>query len=158
MMKRVFSWLLVILWMGLIFYLSHQPATQSSHLSTGITEKILAVIDRMTSKLTIDVEAFHHLIRKGAHFFAYLVLGVLVTHALKSNPMTGVKSFLIALAICMLYATSDEVHQLFVPGRAGQVKDVMIDSVGATVGISGYLAFRKLMISLKFPRRSRLRR
>jgi len=34
---------------------------------------------------------------------------------------------------------SDEFHQFFVPGRAGQLKDVLIDSTGATVGIGIYL-------------------
>ncbi|NMA91488.1 MAG: VanZ family protein, partial [Amphibacillus sp.] len=41
MTRKVVSWLLVILWMGVIFYLSHQPAAESSSLSTGITERIL---------------------------------------------------------------------------------------------------------------------
>ena len=36
---------------------------------------------------------------------------------------------------CSLYAISDEVHQLFVPGRGAQVKDVFIDIAGAAVGI-----------------------
>lgn len=40
--------------------------------------------------------------------------------------------------ICILYAISDEVHQLFVPGRGGQVRDVIIDSAGAIAGILGY--------------------
>ena len=43
----------------------------------------------------------------------------------------------------MLYAISDEVHQLFVPGRGGQVKDIVIDSAGAIVGISGFNGFIK---------------
>lgn len=149
MKRKVISWLLVILWMGLIFYLSHQQAAQSSHLSTGITERIIAIIDRVTIGIEIDLAELNHIVRKNAHFFAYLILGILVINALKSNGIKGYKSFFIALLICIVYAISDEVHQLFVPGRAGQVKDVMIDSAGAIVGVSGYLALEKLKIRLK---------
>jgi VanZ family protein len=39
---------------------------------------------------------------------------------------------------CVLYAVSDEVHQLFVPGRGAQVTDVLIDNAGAFVGIGIY--------------------
>lgn len=151
MVRKVISWLLVILWMGLIFYLSHQQAIESSHLSAGVTERIIAVIESVISGVEIDVGNFNHLIRKGAHFFSYLILGILVTNALKSSAIRGLKSFLIALVICILYAVSDEVHQLFVPGRAGQVMDVMIDSAGAAVGLAGYLAFDKLKMRLKNP-------
>ncbi|GAA4069041.1 hypothetical protein GCM10022410_13710 [Amphibacillus indicireducens] len=49
------------------------------------------------------------------------------------------------MAICVLFAISDEVHQLFVPGRAGQVMDVVIDTTGAIAGISGYLGLEKLL-------------
>ena len=149
MARKVISWLLVILWMGLIFYLSHQPATQSSDLSSGLTERILAVIDRVISGLDINVENFHHLIRKGAHFFAYFVLGILVTSALRTHSLVGWRHFFIACLICVVYAVSDEVHQLFIPGRAGQVKDVMIDSAGAFVGIAGYFVFERLIGRLK---------
>ena len=131
--------------MALIFYLSHQPATESNSLSTGITERVVAIIERVTSDIDFDVSNFNHIIRKNAHFFAYLILGVLVSNALKNN---GLKGFIIALAICILYAISDEVHQLFIPGRAGQVRDVIIDSAGAVVGISGNIVFGKLKTRL----------
>jgi len=126
--------------MGVIFYLSHQQAVESNSLSTGITERIVAIIERVTFGVEIDLVHFNHLIRKSAHFFAYLVLGVLVSNALNSHGYAGFKLFWVAMVICVLYAISDEVHQLFVPGRAGQVRDVLIDSAGAVVGIGGFLA------------------
>lgn len=148
MMRKVISWLLVVLWMALIFYLSHQPASESNSLSTGITERVVAIIERVTSDIDFDVSNFNHIVRKNAHFFAYLILGVLVSNALKSNGLKGSRRFLIALAFCILYAISDEIHQLFIPGRAGQVRDVIIDSAGAVVGISGYLVCGKLKTRL----------
>ena len=46
------------------------------------------------------------------------------------------------------YAISDEVHQLFVPGRAGQVRDVLIDSAGSLLGIIIIMSFEKLLIKI----------
>ncbi|PGY12090.1 VanZ family protein [Bacillus sp. AFS031507] len=39
------------------------------------------------------------------------------------------------MGICVLFAVSDEFHQLFVAGRGAQVKDVFNDSAGAMMGI-----------------------
>lgn len=64
------------------------------------------------------------------------------------NYLKKTKLFKIALLICIPDAISDEVHQLFIPGRAGQVRDVIIDSAGAVVGISRSLVFEKLKTRL----------
>ena len=134
----------VILWMVLIFNLSSQVAEESNQLSTGITEIIVKTIERVVPQAEFDMGSFNHIVRKNAHFFAYLVLGVLVMNALKKNRACGFQSVLSALAICVFYAVSDEVHQLFVPGRGGQVKDVIIDSFGASIGLAIYLLGGKL--------------
>ena len=110
--RKILPWLLVILWMSLIFYLSHQPVAKSNKLSKGRTEN--------------------------AHFFAYLILGLLVVNGLRSSGILGFKNMGLAILLCLLYAISDEVHQLFVPGRGGQVKDVLIDSAGSISGIVMY--------------------
>ncbi|HJA34824.1 MAG TPA: VanZ family protein [Candidatus Mediterraneibacter merdigallinarum] len=44
-----------------------------------------------------------------------------------------------------LYAATDEVHQLFVPGRSGQISDVILDSAGALAGVLVLAAVRKLI-------------
>lgn len=144
-MYKTLSWAAVILWMGLIFYLSHQPATASSELSRGVTEIVLSIIEKVVPNEDLDVSSIHHLIRKNAHFFIYFFLGMLVLHALKTSKGTGYQTIGLALLICVLYAISDEIHQLFVPGRGAQVKDVLIDSAGASVGIVGYLVLSRLI-------------
>ena len=55
-----------------------------------------------------------------------------------------IKAIIIALIICILYSISDEIHQLFVSGRAGQVKDVFLDSLGSTTGIIFYYLYYQL--------------
>ncbi|WP_368503206.1 VanZ family protein [Alkalihalophilus sp. As8PL] len=139
LVKHTWSWVSVFLWMALIFYLSHQPATKSAELSSGIMEWIVAVVEIVVPTIHQHLDMLHLIIRKGAHFFAYLILGILVIHALRGRRPTGYRRVLLALTICVLYAISDEVHQLFVPGRSGEVTDVLIDSAGASVGIGMYL-------------------
>lgn len=126
--------------MALIFCLSHQPATQSASLSGGVMTQVIKVIEKVAPGAKFDTELLHYFVRKNAHFFAYLVLGVLVANCLRTTAsinLTRTQLILLAVSICVLYAISDEVHQIFIPGRAGQIKDVFIDSAGALVGIGG---------------------
>ncbi|WML46685.1 VanZ family protein [Neobacillus sp. PS3-34] len=136
-------WILVVLWMILIFNMSAEPATQSNKLSTGITEKVIETVEKTHLVTDLNKEKINHIIRKNAHFSIYLVLAILVLNAFrKSEKLVGKRLFL-ALGICVLYAISDEIHQLFVIGRGAQVKDVFIDSAGAAVGIGIYFAVQK---------------
>jgi VanZ family protein len=70
-----------------------------------------------------------------AHVSEYFVLGALVTNAMKTSKVPRFKVFIFSVLICVFYAISDEVHQLFVPGRGAQMMDVLIDSAGAIAGI-----------------------
>ncbi|WP_243441148.1 VanZ family protein [Dethiobacter alkaliphilus] len=132
------SWLAVFLWMGLIFYLSHQPGEASAALSSGVTDVIFRTV---VAVFNIDVAPgagdgmFHFWVRKSAHAFLYFVLAVLVIHALGRSGVVGRKAYLIAFLFCVFYAVTDEVHQLYVPGRSGEIGDVVIDSVGAAAGL-----------------------
>jgi VanZ family protein len=137
-MHKILSWIAVILWMILIFCLSNQPATQSAALSTGIAKLIVQSIEKVSHHIGFDIAQFDHIVRKNAHFFVYFVLGMLVLHALKRSEMNRLRAIRIALLICVLYAISDEIHQQFVPGRGPGIKDVIIDSTGAMVGIGLY--------------------
>lgn len=86
----------------------------------------------------------HRFVRKNAHFFIFLVLGILVKHALSKNGISGLKGILLSLLICVLYAVLDEVHQRFVPGRQELASDVLIDSLGAGTGIGFHIILNKI--------------
>ena len=113
--KKVISWIAVILWMAVIFSLSAQPAASSNQLSKGVTEILVEMLKKVTS-INLEVSDLNHFVRKNAHFIAYLILGGLVSNALKYGGSGLNKSFLAGL-ICVGYAISDEIHQIFVPGR-----------------------------------------
>ena len=141
-MSKVWSYIVVVLWMGVIFFFSSQPADDSKELSTGVTEVILSVVEAVAPHSDFFMENLHHFVRKNAHFLIYFILGMLVLRALRLSEIRGKKGIVLALTICIVYAISDELHQLFVPGRGAQVKDVIIDSTGALVGIIVYSSLR----------------
>jgi VanZ family protein len=144
-MNKVLSWAAVVIWMATIFYLSHQPGTTSSGLSSGITKVIIHTIETIAPDRDFHIGAFHHYVRKNAHFFAYMLLGILVLNALRSSSVVGYRKAGLALLICVLYAASDEIHQLFIAGRSGEIRDVGIDSAGACVGIVIWMVVGKVM-------------
>ncbi|MGI2327580.1 VanZ family protein [Planococcus sp. YIM B11945] len=142
---QLYSWAAVLLWMALIFTLSHQPAIESSQLSSGITEMVIAVLRNFMSDAREHVDLLQHIVRKNAHFLIYLVLGMLTLYALRTGGSRGIRCSLAAFGICALYAMTDEFHQLFIDGRSGQVSDVLIDSSGALIGIAAFLWCRRLL-------------
>lgn len=118
------SFLALFFWMGLIFSLSAQPGSDSSELSGGL----LALLMKISP---FPISSFF--LRKAAHFTEFMLLCVLFYLAIfscsfKKRPWL---SFLGAA----LYAVSDEVHQLFVEGRACQFRDMLIDMSGALLGM-----------------------
>lgn len=141
----IVSWIAVLVWAGIIFYLSSQPAGASNHLSIGLLRLIVKSLGKAISLEIETLAIVNHLLRKSAHFFVYLVFGGLVVNGLRAGGITGKKGLATALGICVLYAVFDEIHQLFVPGRGGQLSDVVLDSIGAIagIGIFGFLFRRR---------------
>lgn len=73
------------------------------------------------------------LVRKAAHFTEYAVLGFFM--GLQWVRRDGRSRFLLPEGLCLAVAAVDECIQLFVGGRAGQLRDVCIDLGGATLGL-----------------------
>lgn len=151
MIRKVIKIILVLLWMVMIFLLSDEEAVKSSKKSDGL---IIKSVELFTGKSLSDQEKEKVLkylvfpVRKCAHLSLYLILGILVISLLREYMVINTKLVLLSLLICFLYACSDEIHQLFVPGRSGEVRDVLIDILGACLGVSFYyLVFRKKKMS-----------
>lgn len=144
----ILSCIAVILWMVLIFTLSAQPAAQSNGISKKVTETIIKIVNKIIPGVDFKILNPNHFIRKNAHFFIYLIFGILTSIALRKCGVVGVRSMVLVLLICVIYSISDEFHQAFVPGRGPQIKDVLIDAIGAIVGSSLYLVLIK--INMKF--------
>lgn len=116
--------------MFLIFLMSSFDATESTNQSNFI-------VNIITNIFKIEnIELLSFIIRKLAHFTEYLILGLLVANMFTKNNINNL--YLISIILCIIYATSDEIHQLFVPGRACQLRDILIDSIGSITGVYLY--------------------
>ena len=103
--RKIYLWLPVFIWMGVIFFLSAQPVLKANQ------------------SFLLDF-----LIKKGAHIFEYALLFMLLSRA--RNHRHHMSTFLFTIS----YAFIDETHQLFTPGRTGTIRDVLFfDLLGITL-------------------------
>lgn len=136
--KTFLNWFLLLIWMGVIFYLSDQP-----NLKSGLESQL------------------DFALRKAAHITEYGILVFLAWRAFASreetefpfgnsvssmslgNPVSKLpRALIMAIIFSVLYAASDEYHQSFVAGRVGSPIDVLIDSVGIGIAL-GIIVYRK---------------
>lgn len=132
--RLIIKYTSTIVWMLAIFLMSNEVADASSLRSDEIVRTIQSIgISTPEGVLTF-------LVRKAAHISAYFVLGILIYSLLKEY-RSHIKHLVIAsIALSMLYACTDELHQMFVPGRSGEARDVLIDTAGAAAGVGMYAA------------------
>ena len=150
-MKKIVLYILIIFWMGLIFSFSNQPSIASDGVSNGLMAKLIDVVEVVIGHEFSDMEIENIYkygitpLRKCAHLSIYFILGILMYSLVKEYQLDRKKVFTISLLFCILYACSDEIHQLFVFGRSGEVRDVLIDSFGSLFGIllTSKIGFRK---------------
>ena len=136
MKKTYIKVLLVILWMAVIFCFSNQKADDSTRLSDNFIKNTICKINKADCDKTIK-KSFKP-VRKSAHFCVYLILGLLVMNCFNIDK----KYIFYSILICLLYSISDEIHQIFISGRSGEVLDVFIDTVGSSIGIISYYKFK----------------
>ena len=139
---KLLSFIPALFIMSIIFSFSSQDSAESSSLSEQISTYVIELLDRL---LALDltelqavhaVERIHKFIRKLGHFSEYMLLGVSLSLPLYTlYHIRGKRLFLATLCFCIVFASSDEIHQLFVEGRYGTPKDVLIDTLGAITGI-----------------------
>ena len=150
-MKKSIFIVLLVLWMGFIFSMSCENAEKSSNTSGQTIRVVLSVVpefEKQPEEVKVNIiEELQFIVRKSAHFIGYMILGILASGLILQYENIN-KKYLLAFLICVIYAISDEIHQLFVPGRSGQVRDVLIDSAGSLLGIIIVMAFEKLLIKI----------
>lgn len=144
-MKKYLAWIPALVIMTAIFWFSAQPADVSTEMSDSVTRALLWTAEAVGLTDRLSPERVHELcgllatpVRKAAHITEFAVLHLTVLFALFQWELSWKKWLKAALAVTVAYACTDELHQLFVPGRAGMVTDVLIDSTGAAL-ITGLL-------------------
>ena len=134
-MRIVSEWVPVIAWMFLIF--AGSTDLMSAEHTSRFLVPFLLWLDPHISFRTIALAQL--IVRKAGHLTEYAILAALLWRALRHNWSMVRRSFwkpaIVALAVAMVYATTDEFHQSFIPSRTATAHDVMVDVVGAIVGL-----------------------
>lgn len=150
MIKKVCSILLVIVWMLLIFVNSHDNGMESTNKSSTFITNVVSIFTKIpkdSEKMNDIVNKASFPIRKMAHFAEYFILAILVIYALT---VWQVKNrFIICVSICILYASSDEIHQLFIPSRSGEIADILFDSFASIIGSFIFVNLNRLKLKNK---------
>jgi VanZ family protein len=111
MLKKTVSWIALLSWMGVIYWLSDQPR----------------VIPKMDPILSNIVSSLGHIVFYG-------ILYLLSSNAIRGSfKVRSQFAALLSLFIVLLYGISDEFHQSFVPGRDSSVIDIGLDLIGGII-------------------------
>ncbi len=138
---RVFSVIFLIAWMGLIFCFSSQTADESSRVSGNVIEIVAEKINPEFKNMSYDekqevIDSLQSTVRTAAHGCIYFVLGffAFLTFVSYTNQKFKIR-LLLMFSISFLYAISDEIHQNFVDGRAMQLFDIGVDTLGIILAL-----------------------
>lgn len=80
----------------------------------------------------LNFDKYLHMIEYG--ILSYLIIRALIGSEVK---LSHAKLIILAVIFATLYGVSDEIHQIFVPGRSANILDVLADFTGAS--ITGFL-------------------
>lgn len=141
---NVSIWALTFLWLCVIFYFSSLPSDESD----GQTSFVINLLNRLfdidiSQGETVEkfgiIQSIDFFVRKTAHLTEYAILGVLSFLSFRELSCKFERQRLFqmssSLLFCLLYAASDEFHQLFVFERSAMVRDVLIDFCGSVIGV-----------------------
>ncbi|MFD2922527.1 VanZ family protein [Halobacillus naozhouensis] len=148
-MKKFIYWIPAIVWMGIIFYSSSTPYEEQDVkplLGNWIDlSGLIPLFEGVSftyhysevSIATLGIAGFiEFFIRKGAHVTVFLVLTVLIYHAIrKTTRQTYQSSIITAWIATLVYAISDELHQGITPNRTPYYGDVFLDGTGGLIAI-----------------------
>ena len=134
---RIISIIFVLAWMVVVFLLSHEAANESSETSSGFITAIIKLFNRNIEQQELDkiVLVVQPIVRKLAHFTLYTIGGMLINIMFINFKEYITKIKLTSFLLGATYAITDEIHQLFIPGRSGEIRDVLIDSSGVILGV-----------------------
>ena len=146
---------LLIFQMIFIFTMSsfgHTSSDAQSNLFVDFIAQNFPHVRHGLENNLISLSTLIFLVRKTAHFTEYAILGSLFFLNLKSwqkSKSSTSMNILLSLIFSSLYACTDELHQIFVPGRSAQFRDILIDTLGASFGATITYLTIKLFAKIK---------
>lgn len=135
-MKKLRYFIPSFVLMIIIFMFSNQTGNESA----GLSLKIVSFIQDMFPFITSQ-DLLHFLVRKAAHMTEYALLTLTFIYGYYHCQITHKKIYILSISSTFLYACTDEMHQLLIGGRAGQLTDVLIDSSGGMIALILFYIF-----------------
>lgn len=132
-MRKYILIVINILWVCFIFYNSLQTGNESQVASNSIVSLIYDIFLKIGIELNLSILSL--VVRKLAHIFEFFVLSILLLYLLLEFTTFDKYKIGYTFLIALLVAIIDEVIQSYVPGRGSSVIDVLIDSIGISIGI-----------------------
>ena len=127
----VFLWIAAAAWAAMLFFFSGQDGAESSALSLKVTEYVM----RLFPSLPFELDQVHIFVRKAAHFCIFALEGFLLGLAMMKTLPEKWLGGTLAVISCAVVAVLNEYHQSFSPDRSCEVRDMVIDSCGALLGM-----------------------
>jgi VanZ family protein len=123
-----------VLWMSLIFFMSTDVGRTSNTITWLLSLLHIAWPHRQFDSNEVSLAS--HLLRKAAHFTEFLILTWLGYRAARYGfGAIASRARTFGFYAAIIYAVTDEIHQLFIPSRTGQFKDFAVDILGCLVGL-----------------------
>lgn len=138
---------LLLVWIIVIFSFSNQNGEESSGISDKVGARIVNLVDDLASmnwsieEKNAAIAKIAYPIRKMAHMFEYAILALLA--------YISFSNYVISIIIVFANGAVDELHQLFIPGRAGRFTDVLIDTTGGLIMLALIWLFNKIRTDRK---------
>ena len=152
--KKIISIMVVLMWMSVVFYFSNQQGEGSGNTSRTVSKIIVNIIDiqkQYTSQQTEElIQIVEPIIRKIAHYTIYAIGGIIIVNCVYQFYNKEKRIIEVSAGIGILYAISDEIHQFVIPGRSGNIKDVIIDSLGILTGMAIFLLTKEIFKKIKY--------
>ncbi len=143
--KKIIYILLIILCMTTIYLFSNKNSISSNNTSKKLVNSIVTVYESITNQKINRNQITNKLnypIRKLAHYSVYFILGIFIYKLILLTKYRYKEA--ITLFLCLIYASLDECHQLYISGRTGQFSDVLIDTLGSLTAITFIYLLNKL--------------
>ena len=103
---------------AIIFGFSNQDGEKSGRISRKVTEMVIKFFsEELQNNQKLEVR-IHKIVRKIAHFSIYSLVGFLILGLLKTYELKEKTRVFMSILFGFIYASTDEIHQLFIPGRA----------------------------------------
>ena len=150
MIIKIIGIILILIWMITVFIFSNEKETESKVTSRKVTVAIVQAISGQDisddEELLKDVDK---VVRKLAHYTLYTIGGMLIISFIYTLEKSKKEKILYSIAFGICFVITDEVHQLFVPGRTGRLLDVGIDTLGIITGVLIFLIIKEMIGAVK---------